>query len=336
MKIKIGLFLSNQFPAEDDIRLRLEEIFEQVRHARRNHFYSLWVGQHFLTKPLQMFQSTPLLARLIPEAEGMMIGPNILILPLLNPVTVAEESATMDQLTGGRYILGVGLGYRDEEFQVFNVNKSERVGRMNEAINLIRRLWTEETVEHDGTFYKVPKMGLGIKPLRPGGPPIWIGASVDSAIKRAAKIGDAWLITFYPSISWLSEQMKIYRTALEEVGKPEPEDVPILRECYVSPHHNSAFEEASPSMKVKYDAYAAWGQDQFLPKEEKFNQPFDQFVNDRFIIGDPSFVREEIQRYYEVLGVNHFILRLQWPGLAQEKVLQSIKLMGEKVIPYLG
>ncbi len=336
MNIRFGLFLSNQYPSDDNVRVRLEEMIEQVRCARNNQFYSLWAGQHFLTKPLQMFQSTPLLARLIPEAEGMMIGPNILILPLLNPVEVAELSATMDQLTGGRYILGVGLGYRDEEFQVFHVNKSERIGRMNEAIHLIRRLWTEETVDHSGKFFTVPNMGLGLKPVRPGGPPIWIGASVDSAIKRAAKIGDAWLITFYPSISWLSQQMNTYRAALEEAGKPEPEDVPILRECYVSPNHKTAMEEAGPSIKVKYDAYASWGQDQFLPDEEKFNQPFDQFVNDRFIIGDPSFVREEIKRYNEVLGVNHFILRLQWPGLAQEKVIQSIKLVGEEVIPYLG
>jgi alkanesulfonate monooxygenase SsuD/methylene tetrahydromethanopterin reductase-like flavin-dependent oxidoreductase (luciferase family) len=335
MNIRLGLFLSNQFPAEDDIRLRLEEIFEQVRYARKNQFSSLWIGQHFLTKPLQMFQAIPLLARLIPEAEGMMIGPNILILPLLNPVEVAELSATMDQLSGGRYILGVGLGYRDEEFQVFHVNKSERIGRMNEAIHLIRRLWSEEKVDHKGTFYTVPNMGLGIKPFRRGGPPIWIGASVDNAIKRAAKIGDAWLITFYPSISWLSQQMQIYKAALVEAGKPEPEDVPILRECYVSLNHKTAMEEAGPSIKVKYDSYAAWGQDQFLPKEEKFDQPFDQFVNNRFIIGDPSFVREEIKRYNEVLGVNHFILRLQWPGLAQEKVLQSIDLLGEKVLPYL-
>jgi alkanesulfonate monooxygenase SsuD/methylene tetrahydromethanopterin reductase-like flavin-dependent oxidoreductase (luciferase family) len=336
MQIKLGLFLLNQFQPGDNMDLKLKEMIEQVRRARLNGFRSLWAGQHFLTKPLQMFQSLPLLSRLIPEAEGMMIGPNILILPLLNPVEVAEESVTMDHLTGGRYVLGVGLGYRDEEFLIFNVSKSERVGRMKESIELIRKLWTEDIVNYTGEYFRVPGLGLGARPVRKNGPPIWIGASVDPAIKRAAQIGDAWLITFYPSISWLTEQMKLYQSALQEVGKPMPEDVPILRECYVSTDYQSALDAARPAIETKYASYASWGQDRFLPDKEKFDQPFEKFRKDRFIIGDPAFVRDEIQRYYDVLGVNHFILRMQWPGLDQEMVLKSIDLLGEKVIPHLS
>ena len=88
--------------------------------------------------------------------------------------------------------------------------------------------------------------------------------------------------------------------------------------------------------ETKYAAYAAWGQDKFLPEDEKFNQPFEQLKTDRFIIGDPVFVRDELQRYYEVLGVNHFILRMHWPGLPQDNLLRSIDLLGEKVLPFLG
>ena len=249
MSIKIGLFLSNQFPHEADPQIGLQEVISQVRSARQNGFDSLWAAQHYLTRPFKSFQPGPLLARLIPEVEGMMIGPNVLPLPLLNPVRVAEEAVTMDYLTEGRYVLGVGLGYRDEEYQVFNIEKSTRVARFKEAVEVIRRLWAEEIVNHSGTHYKLPGVGLGTPPLQPKGPPIWIGASVDPAIKRAAQIGDAWLITFYPSISWLRQQMDLYHTARRDVGKEPAEELPILRECYVGKDFDSAVTEAQKSIE---------------------------------------------------------------------------------------
>lgn len=332
MTIKLGLYIATAFPAGDSMSKQLGNIIEQTRRAKANGFVSLWAAQHFLSQPLQMIQPLQLLARLIPEAEGMTMGPNILILPLLNPVLVAEESLTMDLLSGGNYVLGIGLGYRDEEYAAFGVRKAERAKRMEEAIHVIRRLWTEEVITHEGQYYSVPNMGLGMRPLRPGGVPIWIAANVDSAIERVARLGDAWLITFYPSLSLLKTQMQLYRAALKAAGKPEPTDMPILKECYVSTSHRTALDECRGPLQVKYNAYASWGQDKFMPESERFDQPFEEFVKDRFIIGDPVFVREEIQRYHEELGVNHFMMRCHWPGLEQDKVLRTIDLLGAHVV----
>ncbi len=334
MTIRLGIYLGTSFEVGDNaMPVHLNNLIEQVRCAKANGFVSMWSAQHFLTRPLQMIQPIPLLARLLADAEGMLVGPNILVLPLLNPATVAEEAVTMDLLSGGKYVLGIGLGYRDEEFTLFNVKKSERVGRMVEAIEIIRRLWTEPMITYEGQFYTIPNMGLGLRPIRPGGPPIWIAASSDPAIERAARIGDAWLITFYPSITLLKDQMKLYKDTLKDAGKPEPEDMPILKECYVSTSYKNALDECRGALQVKYNAYASWGQDKFLPENERFNQPFEEFVKDRFLIGDAAFVRDEIQRYYEMLGVNHFMLRMHWPGLEQDKVLRTINLLGNQVIP---
>ena len=112
---------------------------------------------------MQMLQITPVMAYVAAHGEGMTIGPNILILPPLNPVHVAEEAATLDVLTGGNYILGVGLGYRQPEFDAFGISLSERAPRFNESIALMRRLWTEEQVGHEGRFYTV-NAGIGVKP----------------------------------------------------------------------------------------------------------------------------------------------------------------------------
>ena len=122
MIVKVGLFLNTQFQPGQSVSAQLPDLVTQTRAAREAGFKSLWFPHHYLTGPLQMLQIVPMMAYLAQHAEGMQIGPNILILPLLNPVHVAEESATLDVLTGGNYVLGVGLGYREGEFTAFNMS----------------------------------------------------------------------------------------------------------------------------------------------------------------------------------------------------------------------
>jgi alkanesulfonate monooxygenase SsuD/methylene tetrahydromethanopterin reductase-like flavin-dependent oxidoreductase (luciferase family) len=251
----------------------------------------------------------------------MTIGPNILILPPLNPVHVAEEAATLDVLTGGRYILGLGLGYREPEFEAFGVPLPERAPRFNEAIGLMRRLWTEDRVTHQGRFYQVTDAGLGARPVRAGGPPLYIAGFAPAAVRRAARIGDAWLI-MHNGLGTVAPLMQTYRDALQEYGRT-PAEYPITVECYVGASHATAAEECREPLEYKYNAYTTWGMGDMSA------QSFADLARDRFIIGDKVSVKEEIARYRELLGVDHFIMRCQWPGLPQERVLDSIKRLGE-------
>lgn len=255
----------------------------------------------------------------------MMIGPNILILPLEHPVHVAEEAATLDHLSGGNYVLGVGLGYRDDEFRAIGTPKKGSTRRFVESIEVIRKLWNEETVTHNGEFFRLDGASIGLRPVRAGGPPIWIAAVVDKAVRRAAELGDGWLITFYPTLEALGEQMKIYREALDASGRLVPVEMPICRECHIGPDRRRALEECGDSLRLKYAAYASWGQDRILSEADRFDQPLKEFVRDRFLIGERGFVRDEMQRYREALSVNHFIMRMQWPGLTHRRVLANIE-----------
>jgi len=327
--MKVGLYIGTQFPPEIDVAASLKEMTEQVRLARQSGFSSLWVPHHYLTQPMQMLAPIPMLAYLLREAEGMTIGPNILIMPLLNPVHVAEDAVTLDLLSGGRYVLGIGVGYREAEFDTFKVPLKERAQRMDESIEIMRRLWTEDRVTYNGKIFKLDNLGIGLKPLRKGGPPIWVAGVIDVAVRRAARIGDAWLITNFAHLSVLVPQMKMYREELAKVGKPFPTDAPITRECYIGPTRAEALEECKAALQYKYGAYSSWGLDKQSKGAESFEQPFEDFVKDRFIIGDKAFVKDEIQRYNELLGVNHFLMRVQWPGLEQAKVLRTIRTLGE-------
>lgn len=327
--MKVGLYITTQFTPDTDVAVCRTEMIEQVRVARQSGFSSLWVPHHYLTEPMQMLAPIPMLAYLAREAEGMTIGPNILVMPLLNPVHVAEDAVTLDFLSGGRYVLGIGIGYREAEFNTFNVPLKERVQRFTESVEIMRRLWTEDRVTYHGKIFNVEDLGIGLKPTRPGGPPIWVAAVVDAAVKRAARIGDAWLITNFAHLSVLEPQMKLYRDTLREVNKPVPVEIPITRECYIGPTRAKAMEECRAALQYKYSAYSSWGLDKQSEGAESFDQSFEDFAKDRFIIGDKAYVAEEIQRYNETLGVNHFLMRVQWPGLGQDKVLRTISTLGE-------
>ncbi|MEI7714083.1 MAG: LLM class flavin-dependent oxidoreductase [Rhodospirillales bacterium] len=321
--MKIGMFINTQFPEGDNVAARVPELVEQVRIARQSGFKSLLFPHHYLTAPLQMLQIAPMMAYLLREAEGMTIGGNILLLPLENPVHVAEEAATMDVLSGGKFILGVGLGYREGEFEAMGVSLKERAPRFSESIGLIRRLWTEDRVTHHGRFYSVTDHGISLKPLQAGGPPVWIAGLVEAAVKRAARIGDAWLIANATTLGATEPLMKVYRETLASLGKT-PTEFPIARECYVGANHKTAMDECRAALEYKYNSYAAWGME-----SPTATMSFEELARDRFIIGDKVYVKEEIARWEEKLGVNHMIVRVQWPGLPQEKVLGSIRRLGE-------
>jgi alkanesulfonate monooxygenase SsuD/methylene tetrahydromethanopterin reductase-like flavin-dependent oxidoreductase (luciferase family) len=318
--VKVGLFLNTQFQPGQDVAAHVPDLVAQTRAARDAGFKSLWFPHHYLTGPLQMLQIVPMMAYLAQHAEGMQIGPNILIMPLLNPVHVAEESATLDVLTGGNYVLGVGLGYREGEFTAFGMSLKERAPRLEESIVLMRRLWSGEKVTHKGRFYEVTDHAIGLKPVRDGGPPIWFAGTAEAAIRRAARMGDAWMIVPSTTLGELTAQMRIYRAAL---GSRVPDCFPIVRECYVGASHKTAVEECRAALQYKYDAYASWG------LEGRQKTAFEDLGRDRFIIGDAVFVKEEVARYREALGVDHFMMRCHWPGLEFAKALSSIRRLGE-------
>jgi alkanesulfonate monooxygenase SsuD/methylene tetrahydromethanopterin reductase-like flavin-dependent oxidoreductase (luciferase family) len=318
--MKVGLFLNTQFQPGESVAAHLPALVAQTRSARDAGFKSLWFPHHYLTGPLQMLQIVPMMAYMAQHAQGMQIGPNILVLPLLNPVHVAEESATLDVLTGGNYVLGVGLGYREGEFTAFNVSLKERAPRLEESIALMRKLWTGEKVTHKGRFYQVNDHAIGLKPTRASGPPIWFAGTADAAIQRAARLGDAWMIVPSTKLNDLIPQMRVYREAL---GDRTPDCYPIVRECYVGANHKTAVDECRVALQYKYDAYASWG------LEGRKTPAFEELASDRFIIGDAVFVREEIARYREALGIDHFMMRCHWPGLEFDKTLASIRRLGD-------
>jgi probable F420-dependent oxidoreductase len=331
--MKIGVFLGTQHPGDRDIRRAFEDHLEQTRALRDEGYDAVWVGQHYRTYPEQFFQTTPLLARLAAEAGDMTIGTNLLLLPLHNPVDIAEQYATMDVIANGRFILGVGLGYRQEEYEVFGVERRTRARRFEEAIDLLKRLWTEDHVTFEGSVYRVNDVSIRPRPLQRPRPPIWIGAAADPAVERAARFGDAWISTSVSTFSIVKRQIELYRRTRAAAGLPPAADYAHSIECYVAEDRQRAFDDSAPYIAAKYRSYFAWGMGKNVPGESAASLSIEDLVRDRFVIGTPDDVIRDCRRRRDELGATHLVVRFNFPGMSQANVLQAIRLFGREVIP---
>ena len=334
--MKFGIFLNVQNSPAEPLNKTVREGIEQTRAAREAGFDMVCAGQHYLPAPYQMAAMFPFLARIAAEAGDMQVGAAIILLPLHNPVYVAETVATMDAICNGRFVFGVGLGYRDEEFNAFGIPRKEMVPRMIEGLDLIKLLWTGDEVEFHGRFYDLPLVKPTTLPIQKPHPPIWIAADSDAAVKRVARLGYPWLMNPHADMANITRQMRLYTDTLKEAGLPVPTDMPFMREMYIGKSMEEARDLSRPYLAGKYESYAQWGQDKVLPGNESFAIPYEDLARDRFLVGDPQYITEKLTQYKEELGINYSIFRMQWPDMPHAKVMDEIELMGKHVIPALG
>ncbi len=334
--MKVGLFVTNQQYLDKDMVSALEEQIAMVHLVRDKGWDSLFSGQHYLNEGNnKQLQLVPFLTRLMPEAGDMTTGLGVLLLNLHNPVYVAETVATLDVIAGGNFIFGIGLGYREVEFRAFNVPKGTRVSRFEEYLQLAQRLWTEESVTHHGDTCYLENVRMNLRPVQKPWPPIWIAANNDRAIRRAARLGDAWFINPHSTLDTIRRQLAVYRAELEAHGKAFPQELPVIKEIFCAKDRATAIQMAGPYLLGKYKDYAKWGQDQVMPEDESFDKDFEELIEGRFILGAPQECYEQLQPYWEELGVNHLCFRTHWAGMPLSTALHSMRLISDELLPEL-
>ena len=331
--MKLGVYLNSQHPASDAPARRLAETLEQVRLIRSLGFDSIWAGEHHITPGFHFFPQFALLQRTALEAEGLWMGTNLTLLPLHNPVELAEVGAFMDVMTGGKFLLGVGLGYRPEEYAMYGVPMAERGSRLAEGVEIIRRLWSEDRVTHLGRHWQFRDAAIAPHPLQSPRPPILIGAQVPAAIKRAAEISDGWLVVPVPTLDELAPQMALFKSARSAAGLPPSEHICRLYEVGCAGDEDTAFHRIAPFLMEKYKSYFSWGLEGVTlnPNAAPQTQLRALAVN-RFAVGAPEQVADALVAQHRA-GINHLAMRVSWPGMAQNDILAGIELLGRKVLP---
>lgn len=312
-----------------------QQALNQVELAEELGFDSVWLEEHHGTS--HHYHPSPFifLAGFATRTERILLGTDIAILPLYHPVRLAEDVAQLDVMSQGRVILGVAIGYREEEFAAFQTPLKGRGTQFEEMIDLIKRLWTQDNVTFESRRYALSGFTLEPKPLQQPRPPIWLGGWGKLSIQRAAALGDAWIPGPTANLAKLKEAQGRYNEHLKSLGlvahsRPRP----LTRDVVIAPSEAEAEELAQNYLLPAYrDEYSTWSHPLIGNSDSTATDILAELRKDRFIIGSPSQVIEQIAYFKEQFGMDHLVCRLHFPGMPPDQVLAAVRLIGEEVIP---
>ena len=311
------------------------EALREVERAEELGFDSAWMEEHhgvynhYWPSPLMV------LAGFATRTSRMMLGTNIAVLPFYHPVRAAEDAAMLDIMAGGRFVFGVAIGYRADEFALYDTPLEGRGARFVEALRLMRRLWTEDEVTFEGAHYRLERARLEPKPITPGGVPIWIGGWGPLALRRSAELAQAWLPGPTARLDKLLDAQATYRGHLQAAGRdPAAYPTPLTREVVIADTSAHARELAERHLLVNYrDEYGGSWSHPLIAQEGQAVTDLDRIGQDRFIIGNPDECIAHIRRFQEAFGVDHLICRLYFPGMPHDHILRELELLAREVFP---
>lgn len=315
-----------------------QEFVEEVLHGEKLGFDSVWLEEHHGIQ--DHYWPSPLvgLAGIATLTKHMIIGTDIMVMPFYHPVRVAEDIAMLDLMTEGRFILGAAIGYKPDEFALYQVPMERRGARFEEAILLIKQLWTQEDVNFNGKYYQVKGLKIEPKPRTQPHPPIWIGGWGKRSLTRAATIGDAWIPGPTAAMDKLLEAQQFYHEKLKSIGiDPATRGTPLTREVVIAETDERAREVAEKHLMINYSQeYGTKGWKHPLIGGED-STPVDQFEaisRNRFLVGSPGTVIKELKKYQNVFRVDHLICRLYFPGIPHDFIMQELEYIAEDVMPH--
>jgi alkanesulfonate monooxygenase SsuD/methylene tetrahydromethanopterin reductase-like flavin-dependent oxidoreductase (luciferase family) len=181
-------------------------------------------------------------------------------------------------------------------------------------------------VTHHGRYFQLDDAKASVRPKQRPRPPIWLGGDVEPAVRRAARIADAWCIAPTLSIRSVLDRLEVFRDERRKTGQPEDISCPLIRECFVGRDAAHAAATSRGPLLFKYRAYASWGQGETTKRD--LGATFDDFAKGRFLVGEAEQVKDEILHYAEIARTDHILLRVQWPGLAPQEALGNIERIG--------
>lgn len=302
------------------------ETIDQIAFAESIGFDSVWMTEHHFVEDGYTPSPLVLAAAIGARTTRLRIGTNLMVLPLHDPIRIAEDAATLAVLTEGRFDLGVSIGYRETEFEAFGRNIKHRPSLMEEAVEIIRRAWTGQPIEFEGKRFSYGSIAVSPVPRTP--PRILIGGMGPPAIDRVARIGDGFLST-----AGIGHDE--YLKALESNGK-SPVDGTIVAGNWtiISENPKEEMKKLEPYILHQVNCYVRWGV--FGPDATEFTNIQDAVENGFYEFWEPDEAVEKLGahlRAYPQIEDLHFWA--QFPGESVESGTARMKLIAEKVLPRL-
>lgn len=325
---------------------------EQMVLSERLGFDSVWLTEHHYADYGISSAPSVLLATVAARTERVKLGMAVWVLPFHHPLRLAEETATLDILSRGRLVVGLGRGNRPQEFLGHGVNQDESRTRMEEGVDVLRKAWTDERVTFHGRHWDFDEIPVYPKPMTKPHPPLAFAVSSPQSLEWAGTHGFPILSSGLTTpLEALQRQRETYLAALRKAGHAESTIADLLgrwivsKHVYVAPTDEEARAEAEGPEKWYLDAFArsirptglrgiseAVRQQATASADRVDALRWEELVEDRLFIGSPETVRRRIEEL-RAIGVGEMLCWMNFGGIPPEKVRRSMRLFADEVIP---
>ena len=350
--MKFGQFYLLETPPGKDHVQVYHEAFEQFKLMDETGWDAIWLAEHHFDHKApgaNYYSITSSIHAMAAYAsaitERIKIGTAVVVLPFHNPVIVAEDFATVDIMSKGRLLFGVGRGYQAEEFYNWGIDLEESRERFQEELEIILKAWTGP-VEYDGKFHKVRKVNVIPKPVQQPHPPVYVAAVSPSTYEWVIKNGYNVLTSFLHPYDEVFQLYESYHKTADACGMSGKLDFPLARFLYVAESSHKAREECHDQLMWYFRTLLAEviapppemappGQMEFYQglKQKFSNITFDEILANHAIVGDPDFVAKKIGWIQKHTGLQNFMGWTRIGDLSPDLVCKSLRMFSEQVAP---
>jgi alkanesulfonate monooxygenase SsuD/methylene tetrahydromethanopterin reductase-like flavin-dependent oxidoreductase (luciferase family) len=304
------------------------ECLEEIQKGEALGFTGVWLSEHHFVDDGYLPSPLVVAAAIAARTTTMTIGTNVLLLPMHHPLRVAEDAAVADLVSGGRFVLGVGQGYVQHEFQTLGFERKYRPSLFEEGIGVIRHALEDGRTVDEGKRWSFDD--LPFEPRPKDKLPIYIGAFADPAIDRAARLADGFLAS--AGGGDFGETYRKVRAALERHGRAG-ETFPYVASgvAFVHEYAGRAREIVGPAIAYQRTRYAEWGTDKDKPRPEPIRE--EDLPWERYLVGTPEEVADGLIALYEEASYDHLCFWGRLPGVTHEQALANMHLFASEVVP---
>ena len=333
MSIGFGLAL-DFWSVEKPLSRHLDDYVELLKVAEGYGFNSVWAGENRPPrKPAPGHTAAPMMVlAALAQRTTLRLGTGVTLLTLWHPLRLAYDAVFLDHLSDGRFTLGVGVGAAPV-MKRYGVPPAEAGSRMDDSLTLLKTLWSGADHYHGSHFHV--DGGVVPGPVQSGGPPIWVGGTIERSVRRAVEMGDAWYGATQYHFEVIKRQARRYRELLKERGQdPDQATVAVNRTAFLAPTDAEARREGKPYVQQVLDFYARFGAitDAEGNALDRNSDLFETVGDEVYFAGSPARCIASIENYLEA-GVTQFNLRISMGDMPVPLVERTLRLLGEEVLP---
>jgi probable F420-dependent oxidoreductase len=308
------------------------DALEEVMRAEDLGFDSVWMEEHHSVTNHYWPSPLPVLAGFATRTSRVRLGTDILVAPFYHPVRLAEDTAMIDVMSGGRFVLGIAIGYKPDEFALYGAELEKRGARFEEQLAIMNGLWTRESVSFAGTYYRVEGR-LEPKPVTRPHPPVWIGGWGDITLRRAATLADNWVPGPTADLARLLAGKQRFIANRRAAGRTDAvTEWPLTRDVIIADTDREARELAEKHIMISYrKEYAGGWRHPFI--DASIATDLDALMKDRFLIGGPDQVIRALKPFVTEYGMTHLICRVFFPGMPHRHIMRELELIAKEVRP---